>query len=75
MPTIRKTMKTINMRAKKNIYIYMHMSTFIRKLMDVLIIYLISTFVQGFVFKTYTHICTQSIIFYLHSSLTAHPCY
>ncbi len=33
--------------------IYLHMSTLI-KLMDVLIIYLITTFVYGFVFKTYT---------------------
>ncbi len=31
----------------------MHMSAFIIKLMDVLIIHLISTYVHGFVFKTY----------------------
>ncbi len=40
------------------IYIYMHMSTFIIKLMDVLIIYLISTFVHGFAFQTYTPLST-----------------
>ncbi len=34
--------------------IYMHMSTVIIKSMDALIIYLIRTFVHGFVFKTYT---------------------
>ncbi len=38
--------------------IYMLMSTHIIKLMDILIIYLISTFVHGFVFKTYTPLFT-----------------
>ncbi len=32
----------------------MHVYTLIIKLMDVLIIYLISRFIHGFVFKTYT---------------------
>ncbi len=45
-----------------NVYTFMsicmHMSTLIIKLMDVLIIYLISTFVHGFVFKTYTPLFT-----------------
>ncbi len=36
----------------------MYVSTRIIKLMDVLIIYLINTFVHGFVFKTYTHLST-----------------
>ncbi len=40
------------------IYIYMHMSTDINKLMDGLIIYLINIFVHGFVFKTYTPLST-----------------
>ncbi len=39
-------------------YIYMHMSTDINKLMDGLIIYLINIFVHGFVFKTYTPLST-----------------
>ncbi len=36
----------------------MHISAFIIKLMDVLIIYLVSTYVHSFVFKTYTSIST-----------------
>ncbi len=35
-----------------------NMSTLLIKLMNVLIIYLISTFVHGFVFKTYTSLST-----------------
>ncbi len=38
--------------------IYWHMSTPIIKFMDVHIIYLISTFVHSFVFKTYTSLST-----------------
>ncbi len=38
--------------------VYMHMSTCITKLMDVLIIYLFSTFVHGFEFKTYMPLST-----------------
>ncbi len=40
------------------ILLYMQMSTFIIKLNDVLMIYLISTFVHGFVFNTYTPLST-----------------
>ncbi len=38
--------------------IHMDMFAFTTKLMDVLIIYLISTYVHGFVFKTYTPLST-----------------
>ncbi len=38
--------------------IYMHIHTLISKLMDVLIIYLISTFTPSFVFKPYTPLST-----------------
>ncbi len=37
-----------------SMYVYMHMSTHIITLMDVLIIYLKNTFVHGFMSQTYT---------------------
>ncbi len=41
--------------------VYMHLSTFIIKLTDVLIIYLIGTYVYGIVFKTYTPLYTFQV--------------